>query len=131
MTPRIAKTQRIAATLLLLLPPSTMHSDDSVTPMTLPIVVTLLLLLPPSTLHSDDIADGSDSAFAAKKICSKRWSHCPETIVSKGTGTLSVAVDKDLKGNDRDVDRRRFSVFDLKDLVTLKTLRTLLRVAEG
>ena len=42
--------------------------------------------------HSDDIADCSDSAFAAKKICSKRWSHCPETIVSKGTGTLSVAV---------------------------------------
>ena len=42
---------------------------------------------------ADDIADSSDSAFAAKKnICSKRWSHCPETIVSKGTGTLSVAV---------------------------------------
>ncbi|MBQ1185102.1 MAG: hypothetical protein IIX55_05275 [Muribaculaceae bacterium] len=40
------------------------------TPMTLPIVATLPLLL---------------------KICSKRWSHCPETIVSKGTGTLSVA----------------------------------------
>ena len=57
--------------------------------------------------HSDDIADCSDFAFAAppstlpivatlplllKNICSKRWSHCPETIVSKGTGTLSVAV---------------------------------------
>ena len=41
-------------------------------PSTLPIVATLPLLL--------------------KNICSKRWSHCPETIVSKGTGTLSVAV---------------------------------------
>ena len=71
----------IAVTLLLLLPPSTQ-----------PIVATLPLLLPPSTLHSNDFADCSDFAFAAKKICSKRWSHCPETIVSKGTGTLSVAV---------------------------------------
>ena len=51
----------------------------------------------PTTLHSDDFADCSDIAFAAKKICSKRWSHCPETIVSKGTGTLSVAVGEDLK----------------------------------
>ena len=31
------------------------------------IAVTLLLLLPPSTLHSDDSADCSDFAFAAKK----------------------------------------------------------------
>ena len=44
------------------------------TPSTLPIVATLPLLL--------------------KNICSKRWCHCPETIVSKGTGTRSVAVGK-------------------------------------
>ena len=53
----------------------------------------LLGLLALLGLPSIDIADCSDFAFAAKKyICSKRWSHCPETIVSKGTGTLSVAV---------------------------------------
>ena len=46
------------------------------TPMTLPIVVTLPLLL---------------------KICSKRWSHCPETIVTIGTGTLSVAKEESPK----------------------------------
>ena len=70
----------------------------------------------PMTLLADDIADSSDSAFAAKKnICSKRWSHCPETIVSKGTGTLSVAKEESPKVNDRDVNHRRFPVFDLKD----------------
>ena len=36
--------------------------------MTLPNVATLLLLLPPTTLHSIDIADCSDIAFAAKNI---------------------------------------------------------------
>jgi hypothetical protein len=81
-------------------PPSTLPSDDSaliavtllLPPSTQPIVATMPLLLTPTTLHSIDSADCSDSAFAAKKyICSKRWSHCPETIVSKGTGTLSVA----------------------------------------
>ena len=75
----------------------------------------------PTTLLADDSADCSDSAFAAKKnICSKRWSHCPETIVSKGTGTLSVAKEGSPKVDDRDVDHRRFSVFDLKDLSDLK-----------
>ena len=81
------------------------------TPMTQPIVATLPLLL--------------------KKICSKRWSHCPETIVSKGTGTLSVAVDKDLKGNNRDVDHRRFPVFDLKDLSDLKDLKVANSIAKA
>ena len=47
--------------------------------------------------HSNDSADCSDYAFAAKKICSKRWSHCPETIVTIGTGTLSVAKEESPK----------------------------------
>ena len=93
------------------------------TPTTPRIAVTLPLLLPPSTLHSIDSADCRDFAFAAKKICSKRWSHCPETIVSKGTGTLSVAKEGSPKVDDRDVDHRRLSVFDLKDLSDLSDLK--------
>ena len=69
---------------------------------------------------SIDFADCSDSAFAAKKIYSKRWSHCPETIVTIGTGTLSVAKEGSPKVDDRDVEHRRFQVFDLKDLSDLK-----------
>ena len=42
------------------------------------------------------------------------------TIVSKGTGTLSVA--KEERPN-RDVDHRRFPVFDLKDLSDLKDFK--------
>ena len=44
------------------------------------------------------------------------------TIVSKGTGTLSVAKEE---SPNRDVDHRRFSVFDLKDFRVLKDLKDL------
>ena len=40
-------------------------------------------------------------------------------------------MDKDLKGNDRDVDRRRFSVFDLKDLSDLKDLKDTTPCSRG
>ena len=46
------------------------------------------------------------------------------TIVSKGTGTLSVAVDKDLRSMTEVQMTEGFRS------LTLKTLRTLLRVAE-
>ena len=45
------------------------------------------------------------------------------TIVSKGTGTLSVAKEESPKVDNRDVDHRRFSVFDLKDLSDLKDFK--------
>ena len=98
------------------------------------------------TLHADDSEDSSDIAFAAppttlrivatlplllKNICSKRWSHCPETIVSKGTGTLSVAKEESPKVNNRDVDHRRFSVFDLKDLSDLNDFKDTTPCSRG
>ena len=45
------------------------------------------------------------------------------TIVSKGTGTLSVAKEESPKVDNRDVNHRRFSVFDLKDLSDLKDFK--------
>ena len=53
------------------------------------------------------------------------------TIVSKGTGTLSVAVDKDLRSMTEVQMTEGFRSLTLKTLVTLKTLKSLLRVAEG
>ena len=105
----------------------------------------------PKGILADDIADSkdfddsSDSAFAAPpmtltivvtlplllKICSKRWSHCPETIVTIGTGTLSVAKEESPKVDDRDVDHRRFSVFDLKDLSDLNDFKDTIPCSRG
>ena len=53
------------------------------------------------------------------------------TIVSKGTGTLSVAKEESPKGNDRDVDHRRFPVFDLKDLKDLKDFKDTTPCSRG
>ena len=98
-------TPRIAATLLLLL------LRRLCTPSTLPNVATLPLLLKIYMQQAMESLSRDDS---------QQRDRDPE----RSSGQRP-------KVNDRDVDHRRFPVFDLKDLSDLKALRTLLCVAEG